>query len=544
MPCAGRAALFMIAGCRTRPHRQFPSRQLSMNGSRNGRCRQTGAARGTVPYRPLAETFHLATLRLIEDFARATPDKPAVDDGAVRLSYRELLDRVYGLAARLQGGTRPGGVVASVVHNTAAAPIIVMATFISGRMIVPIDAGDPLERQAALFAELGAEAVVMQAGATIDDGFIPRGLPRIVIDPARATGAAPVDIDPKLNGPVYVSFTSGSTGRPKGVAYGLVASAQTLRNFVGSLHLNADDVILGIASLSTGGSRDACAALCTGATIRIVDLKVGGIGEALRVMERERVTILSFVPSVLRSIMQMDGVEASFRNLRILDLYGDRVLAEDIALFRSKLPRACHIRVTLATMEADAVFSWYVDDARIEGPLVPIGYLAPDKRVALVDAAGMPVPPGEAGELLVRGPMAIGNWQGGRLTPGRFIEDPDNPSHHIYATGDLVRLRADGLAEYVGRRDQKVKISRPLGRPRRGRSRAALGAWHRRRRCHCKTACRTAGEYRGLRYRRSRWPAPDRPRAAACRRRRDGRAHGAGGGAFPRRHSAAGEPQA
>src|SRR5262249_49329953 len=93
-----------------------------------------------------------------------------------------------------------------------------------------------------------------------------------------------------------------------------------------------------------------------------------------------------------------------------------------------------------------------------EGALVPVGYLAPGKQVALVDENGMPVGQGEIGELLVRGPMAMGGWRAGRLTPGQFLPDPGNDEHRIYATGDLIRLRPDGLAEYAGRRDQKLKI--------------------------------------------------------------------------------------
>jgi acyl-coenzyme A synthetase/AMP-(fatty) acid ligase len=411
-----------------------------------------------VQFSPYPEATHLRGLSPIESLARERPEKVAISDGKVRLTYADTLDRVYELTQRLRQATRPGAVVASIVHNTAAAPIITVAAFAAGRTLVPIDAGDPRERQMHIFADSGAEAVLVQAGVAIDDSFLPPDLPRIAVDPARATGAPRIECEPHPDGvPMSVAFTSGSTGRPKGIAYGH-ASTAGIRNFANTLHINPDDVIISVASLSTGGSRDVFAGLCCGAAIRIVDLKADGIGAALRAMQQDRVTILSFVPSVLRSIMQIEGVEASFRHLRVLDLYGDRVAADDIALFRSRLPASCHIRVTLATMETDAAFSWFVDDSKIEGALVPVGYLAPEKQIALVDADGIPVQPGEAGELLVRGPMAMGGWRAGRLTPGQFVADPDNAGHRIYATGDLIRLRPDGLAEYCGRRDQKLKI--------------------------------------------------------------------------------------
>jgi len=89
---------------------------------------------------------------------------------------------------------------------------------------------------------------------------------------------------------------------------------------------------------------------------------------------------------------------------------------------------------------------------------VPVGYLLPERQVALLDDAGQAVAPGETGELFVRGPMALGAWRGGALTPGPFLPDPDNPSSRIYPMHDLVRQRPDGLFEFVGRKDRRVKI--------------------------------------------------------------------------------------
>ncbi len=172
----------------------------------------------------------------------------------------------------------------------------------------------------------------------------------------------------------------------------------------------------------------------------------------------EGITILSFVPSALRAILGVPGAEAAFHTLRILDLHGERILASDIKLFREKLPPSCRISITMGSIEAGPVFSWFVDDAKIEGATAPVGYLAPGKRVALVDEDGRPAATGEIGELLVRGPMALGAWSQGRLEPGPFLADPDNPRSRIYPMLDLVRQRKDGLFEYIGRGNRQVKI--------------------------------------------------------------------------------------
>ena len=100
-----------------------------------------------------------------------------------------------------------------------------------------------------------------------------------------------------------MTFTSGSTGRPKGVVSGSRYGGIALRQFIDMFHLNSSDVVLGIASLSAGGARDAFAALGVGAKIRLLELRAGGIAEMLQVMRESKVTVLSFVPSALRAML-------------------------------------------------------------------------------------------------------------------------------------------------------------------------------------------------------------------------------------------------
>ena len=393
----------------------------------------------------------------IERAAARWPDKVVVDDGVTRLTYAALIDRVYGLAGRILDQTPPGAVVASLSHNSVAGPIIILACALTRRTLAPIDAAHPFERQEAIWRQAGAGALILVAGEAVDRSFAPGDFPTLELDPSAPTGAVRRSAIAAAQTPLFLGFTSGSTGRPKGVAAGGEGGTGPLRHFVDMFHLNPADVILGIASLSTGGARDAFAALSVGAKIRIVDLR-RGFAEVLKVLGEDGITVLSFVPSALRAILAVPGVDGAFRTLRILDLHGERILASDIALFREKLPATCRISITMGSIEAGAVFSWFVDDARIEGATAPVGYLAPGKRVALVGKDGRSVRTGEVGELLVRGPMALGAWMEGRLEPGPFLPDPDSSASRIYSMRDLVRQRQDGLFEYIGRSNRQVKI--------------------------------------------------------------------------------------
>jgi len=395
----------------------------------------------------------------LEDVERAAarfPEKIAIDDGEMRLTYQQVLDRTYGLARDLAKQLEPGVPIASLVHNSAAAPVIILAAAAAGLTLIPMDAGHPIERASALFEESGAKLLVLIDAEDVDDSFVPDDVPRLRFNCRAESGAPAFKSRPPPPGtPMFVVFTSGSTGRPKGVAYdrtdGLVRT-------VDAFHINPGDVILGLASLSTGGAGQAFLALTTGATLRLVDVKRAGISEVLRVMAEDGVTFLSFVPTVLRSLLALPGVEPSFRALRVLDLHGEATLQSDIALFRSKLPAQCHISITFSATETGPIFAWFVNERQFVGGSVPVGYLVPGKLAAILDEDGAPVGSGETGELFVRGFMAAGSWQRGRLTASRFFSDPDDPSRRIYRTGDLVRLRDDGLVEFVGRLDRQVKI--------------------------------------------------------------------------------------
>ena len=93
-----------------------------------------------------------------------------------------------------------------------------------------------------------------------------------------------------------------------------------------------------------------------------------------------------------------------------------------------------------------------------DGP-VPVGYPVPDKEVLIVDADGRPVPPGEAGEIVVRSRyLSPGFWRQPERTRAAFAVDPADPDVRRYRTGDLGRLDADGCLFHLGRIDFEVKI--------------------------------------------------------------------------------------
>ena len=403
-------------------------------------------ARSVDAAQPVAPTS-VSTDELVERAARHQPDAPAVLGPDAALSYRELIERAGALAHHLIGsGATIGTPVAVRLPRSAEQIMVVLAVWQAGGICVPVDPVLPTKRMDSLLAMSGASLVIHPGGRIERIAGTPGGRP--VGDEPGTTDTGAGD---RL---AYIFFTSGSTGEPKGVGIphaGIVNEALWTRS---AFQLQPRDRGSWLSSPGFAISRwELWSPLVAGASVVVAEENLAWEGPAVRDwLLRNQITWSIAVTALGEQLFDQQWPANCC--LRLLITGGEQL---------RKWPRG---------LPFDVVNSYGVTEtsgvrlvARLGSPsgdrLPPIGRPISNTRIHILDQQGAPVIPGEIGELYIGGTgLARGYLNRPDLTAERFFPDPfSTAGGHLYRTGDLVRTDEHGEVEFVGRRDDEVKIS-------------------------------------------------------------------------------------
>ncbi|MFJ9107699.1 amino acid adenylation domain-containing protein [Streptomyces sp. NPDC102283] len=381
---------------------------------------------------------------------------------SARLSYAELDERSSRLAHALRElGVGVGVPVAVCLLRGADVLTAVYAVLKAGGGYVPVEADNPPERIAGLVSDSGAHVLLTQRQLAAALADTPADSVLLVDDAATdrfpATAPAPA---PRPQDLAYVIYTSGSTGRPKGVMvehHSVVNYLLTLQETFG---LTTEDRLLLKSPLSFDVSvREVFWALSTGATLVVAEPgRHADPAHLVETVERERVTVVHFVPSMLNVLLEtLEGTDRC-PTLRQVMTSGETLPVATANRCRELLrAELCNMYgPTETTVEMTAF------DVRAHSGTerLPIGAPFPNTRVYVLDEALRPVPRGTVGELYVSGdPVARGYLGRPALTADRFLPDPwGPPGARMYRTGDLGRFTAQGLLDFAGRSDHQVQL--------------------------------------------------------------------------------------
>ena len=403
---------------------------------------------------------------LFEEQVERRPDAVALIHDNEQLSYRELNIRANQLAHYLMlQGAGPESLIGICVERSIEMVVGLLGILKAGAAYVPLDPAHPKERLQFMLEDSGAELLLTRQN--IGKLLIDNGARQICLDSDWHSICAQSDQNPvnSITGEnaAYVIYTSGSTGKPKGVMGLHRATINRLQWMWDRFPFSPSDLCCQKTNLSFVDSVwEIFGPLLAGvASVIIADEEAKDPERLAEALARHKVSRVVLVPSLLRAMLStVDEIGESLECLKVWVSSGEALTVDLSRSFKQEMKQARLLNL-YGSSEVAGDASFYEVRGDEEGSIVGIGEAIANTRMYVVDEEWRLVGEGVAGELMIGGEgLARGYHKRADLTGERFVPDPYSGEEgaRMYASGDVVRRRAGGGIEYIGRRDNQVKV--------------------------------------------------------------------------------------
>ena len=425
----------------------------------------------TATWTPPIGLYNAAVDMIDRNIAEGRGGKLAVVDPVTKLTYAELSERIdrFTNAVPRMGIAREQR-IALIMLDTVGLPIVFWGAIKAGAVPIPINTLLPPETWRYMIEDSRATAVVLseeiyeRANHILEEIQQRRHLHVIVNDrpsdtkiiglkalmagsPAKAEA-----VETNADDVAFWLYSSGSTGNPKGTRHVHSSPMATATLFgQGVLGITETDVIFSAAKLffAYGLGNGMSFPFAVGATAVLMPDRPTP-DNVLATMRANNPTIFCGVPTLFASLLANPELKkgAGSNRLRLCTSAGE-ALPEEIGNRWQQL---------VGTEVIDGIGSTemlhiFVSNRQGKVCYGSSGTPVPGYEAKLLDDDGGPVPQGEIGELVIRGPSAAeGYWLQREKTRRTFRGEWTH-------TGDKYRIGDDGNYFYCGRTDDMFKVS-------------------------------------------------------------------------------------
>jgi len=392
--------------------------------------------------------------------ATRTPDQPLVVFEGVTTTYGEMAARVEALAGGLhERGIRAGHVVGLLSYNCPEFLETLFAVNFLGAIAMPINwrlaapevryilehsearalVCDDTLIELASDATKGLESQLLRAcvPALAPEGWT--SLAALRSSPDRAE-RAPTDADDVHR----LMYTSGTTGRPKGVM--ITHANLAWKNLAHLVEFGFTGADLGLACgpLYHVGALDLTTTTLIAAGATVIVHRLFDAAAVVDELERSRVTTVWLAPAMVNAIMALPDVESrDLSSVRVIINGGEKMPIPLIERLQRTFPSAWFADAygLTETVSGDT----FLDRDHLVAKLGSVGRPCLYLDLDIWDDRGEPVPAGERGEIVLRGPKVFkGYWRDPDATATAFAGG-------WFHTGDIGVRDEDGYVFVVDR---------------------------------------------------------------------------------------------
>ncbi len=412
---------------------------------------------------------------LFDAAATRGPEAPAliVTAERLRITYRDLAQLVDELARRLiQGGLVAGDRVGLRVPSSAEFVVGLLAASRAGLVVVPVDPALPVPDQRARMSAARARVVLVngsgetgesalrcwpisvRAGSGIEDA----GVDLDATSPLEPVTAAPAGLRPD---DAMIMFTGGTTGSPKMVPWTHDNIACSVRDVIATYGLGPDDATVAVMPLFHGHGLIAAllATLASGGALLLPDRGRFSAHTFFDDLRSVGATWFTAVPTIHRIVLDRAAAEAGrerppLRFVRSCSAALSPATAQELrTAFAAPVLGA--YGMTEATHQ---MTSMKADPEEVEPGLVGV---SSGVEISIIGDDGRPCPPGEVGEIRVRGRTVVRGYLGDQAATAETF------TAGWLHTGDLGSLSATGeltlrgrIKEMINRGGEKISPQR------------------------------------------------------------------------------------
>jgi amino acid adenylation domain-containing protein len=397
-----------------------------------------------------------------DEAARRFKDQPALYDRDRIMTFNDLHRSVTRLANQVleRTGARREPIVL-LVDQCALAVVGFLAILKAGKICVP---ANPVNNEARFLSTIMSE---MKPPLVVTRGEHLTGIRALIgevpiVDMNEIDGASDdstVVCPPLSEDASIVVYTSGSTGLSKGVLHHHRNILHRVFWYASRFNIGAADrTIMLSAPDHISGLVGMLRSLLTGGRLHMWSIRRQGLAELARYITEQGITILPIVNSVFRRLTDELAPHSLLPSLRMVIIGGESAHRDDVSRFRRHFPRGSLLINTLGCTELPTYRYFIIDhETELADGSIPAGYAVTGTDAVVVGDNGRESVNGEAGEIVVRSRyLALGYWNRPEETAKKFLFNADGT--RWFRTGDLGRIRDDGILEFVGREDWFVKI--------------------------------------------------------------------------------------